>query len=392
MSMYGLDIIINRDGKRFLNEINGILSGMRGFREIYGDNRVEEKVYDMLQTKYGNLTVNDGTYGINQFKKEHPFIHPLCHFIIKTTILRRISSFLNSDLDSTISSKKAETDWLTDRADNSNEVEFPFESYDGQESTVINHINEELPHPMVNPIVAEDISGNKFLQYLLLNNSEIAETQIKSSLVGLGATNEEELKKLVANYDTFVVKPVLGYCGKGIKFLSQEEVVEKYKNSRGPVDYVSPLRSILTIDRKLFRIKYIEDLIEEGDFSFESGVSIIQPFIDSKKGNYEGSTYSVIRAIVCNGKFVDAYQRVSSNPRVNLSQDATPVSFDYDDEFARFCEKTIEVFESRAGEYDFDSYKKILYQKYIDARGKTSDDQREFDRISPLRNVIFDVR
>ena len=51
MSLYGLDIIIAEDGKRFLSEINGIMSGMSGFQQVYGDNRVKEKVFEMLQAK-----------------------------------------------------------------------------------------------------------------------------------------------------------------------------------------------------------------------------------------------------------------------------------------------------------------------------------------------------
>jgi glutathione synthase/RimK-type ligase-like ATP-grasp enzyme len=62
MSLYGLDVLIERDtGKYHINEINGIASGMHGFRQIYGDDRVEKKVYAMLEEKYGPLSVYDGT-------------------------------------------------------------------------------------------------------------------------------------------------------------------------------------------------------------------------------------------------------------------------------------------------------------------------------------------
>jgi len=387
MSLYGLDIIVDREGKKYLNEINGILSGMRGFEQIYGDNRVEKQVFDMLQAKYGDLTINDGTYGRNQFKKNHPFLFALGYVLLRTPLIRRI--FLIPD--STLSSKKAEIDWLNERVDNSKKIELPFESYNGQESTVINIWNEELPHPSVNPLIAEGISRNKFLQYLVLRDSEIAQTVIDSSLVGLGATNEEELEKMISNYDSFVVKPVLGLCGRGVKFLTKKEANEKYNYSRGPLDYVGPFEFLFESNKKNPRVKYIEDLIDQNDFSFEPGVSIIQPFIDSRKV-YDGEeVYSVIRAIICNGTFVDAYLRVSKNPRVNLSQDAKAISFDYDSDFAGFCEKVIEVFEGLAQEYTFDSYKSILYQKYIDERGRTSDFERKSDINSPLVDAIFSM-
>ena len=49
MSLYGLDVIVTENDGRFLNEINGVLSGMRGFQQVYGDSRVEEKVFENLR-------------------------------------------------------------------------------------------------------------------------------------------------------------------------------------------------------------------------------------------------------------------------------------------------------------------------------------------------------
>lgn len=385
MSLYGLDVLTTKEGRRYVNEINGILSGMRGFQQVYGDNRVEEKVFEMMQTEYGNLTVNDGTYRRNQFKKEHPIVYTLARALSRTPLARIMFHSRNS----TLSSEKAETDWMDDEVSNPKQRQLSFDSYDGQESTVINILNEELPHPTVNPVVAEAISRNKFLQYLLLVDSEISGTVIQSSLLGLGATNEDELDGMVSHHDSFVVKPVLGSCGRGVKFLDKDEVVEKYRYSRGPINYVSLMESLSTMKSKSPRIKYIEDLIEEGDFSFEYGVSIIQPFVDSREVDEGEENYSSIRAIVCNGKFVDAYKRTSPNPRVNLSQGAKAIPFDYDDDFVHFCEKTVEVFEGGAGEYPLDSYKKMLYQRYIDSRGRTSDAQRESDVKSPLMDSLY---
>ena len=155
------------------------------------------------------------------------------------------------------------------------------------------------------------------------------------------------------------------------------------QNSRGPIDYINPLDAFLSV-KKSSKIKYIEDLVEQNDYSFELGISIIQPFIDSK----QKGVYSAIRAIVCNGKFVDAYQRISSNQKVNLSQDATAISFDYEGDFVRFCEKTVKVFEEKSNEHPMDSYKKTLYQKYMNERGKTSNIQRGIDKISPLISMM----
>jgi hypothetical protein len=378
MSLYGLDIIVTKERVRFLNEINGIMSGMNGFREIYGDNRVEEQVWEMMQEKYGTLTVNDGTYTRKRFRRNHPFLYLVSMIISKIPPL--LKYFLKKPV---LSSSKAETAWLEDEAANLKLKQFPFETYVGQDSTVINMLNEVLPDPCVNPVIAEAITKNKFLQYLLMFDvPEVADRIVKSSLVGLGATNENELEEMLENGEHFVVKPILGICGKGVRVLTKDEVSDEYRYSRGPTEYVNFLEGLLKI--KTSKIEYIEDLIKKKDFSFEQGVSIIQPFIDSLENN----EYAVIRAIVCNGKFVDAYERRSLNPRVNLSQDARAVAFDYDDEFARFCEETVEVFERKASEYQTYSFQRELYQKYIDARGETSDDDRNFDKSSGIMGII----
>lgn len=386
MSLYGLDIIITKDGRRHLNEINGINSGMRGFQEVYGDNRVEERVFDMLQNEYGTLTINDGTYARNQFRKEHPFRFAR-DYVLSITPLSDMFSIFSLFSPSFLFTEKAEVSWLYDEVPNphfSRLQKVLFDSYNGQESTVINELNQELPHPTVNPFVAEAISRNKFLQYLLLDNSEIAETIITSSLVGLGAANEDELEAMISNHDHFVVKPILGCCGKGVRFLTKDEVNETYKDSKGPFNYPSPIEYFLERYGISLRRKYIEDLIEQGDFSFEPAVSIIQPFIDSRQVDDGREIYSVIRAIVCNGKFVDAYQRISSHPRVNLSQDAAAASFNCEGDFADFCEKVVDIFESRSGEYSPDSYQRTLYQRYIDKRGRTSDVQKQLDLITEM--------
>jgi glutathione synthase/RimK-type ligase-like ATP-grasp enzyme len=363
MSLYGLDIIIDQNNNRFLIEINGIRSGMNGFRQVYGDNRVENKVYSMLAEKYGKLAVNNGTYSIKKFKKEHPIKYGLSYFL--RPLLRNASN-------SILNSKKAEVAWLKDTADNSKTLHFDFDIYTGQQSTVINLINEELLHPTVNPLVAEDLTHNKYFQYVLLADSGV--NMVESALVGLGATDEQKLDEMISKHNSFVVKPILGCCGLGVRFISKNEAA-RYRNTKGPTDEVSFMQLIYPKT-----IMYIEDLVEKSDFSFEAGVSVIQPFIEPE------TKYSAIRAIVCNGKFVDAYKKISDSPRVNLSQGAKAVAIDCD--VSEYCENIVNVFESKANEYDFETYKKKLYFKHIEKIGKTSTDQRQINAMSPLLNAV----
>jgi glutathione synthase/RimK-type ligase-like ATP-grasp enzyme len=374
MSLYGLDIITNNENnKRLLNEINGIRSGMRGFQKIYGDDRVKRRVLSMLEKEYGKITINDGTFKLNQFKKKHPLRYLLRCILFQIPSIKR--TYCNHN--PTLLSEKAETDWISEKIKNSKMMELPFEIYNGQESYVMNLLNEVLPHPTINSFVAEEIACNKFLQYLLLKDSEIKDVIIKSSIVGLGATDEKELEQMVTEYDQFVIKPVMGYCGLGIRFLDKNEVMEKYENSRGPIEDVEDFSKIISMtQKKQVQAEYIEDLITNDDFSFEPGISIIQPFIDSRRND---ENYSVVRVIVCNGKFIDAYQKVSANPKVNLSHDATPIEFDYDQEFIDYCENIVNVFEEEANKYSVEDCKRLLYQKYINSRGKTTLQERESD-------------
>jgi len=390
MSLYGLDIIESRDGRRYLLEVNGIKSGMHGFEQIYGDDRVERKVFDMLEERYGKLTVNDGTFSRKKFKKKHPVRFALNKVL--DNVLSKAPFFGNMvfPLPPALLSDKAEIDWLKEKPSKGGIIDIKrFEKYTGQHSTVINILNQRLPQPLVNNFVAEEIAGNKLLQYLLLEDSAISDSIVPSSFVGMGITNEAELEKLISTYENFVIKPIIGCQGRGVKFLTGKEVGEKYRNSSGPFDdslkfIFSP--SDLSVKK---RFSSLEEMIHAGNFTFEWGTSIIQPFVDSRK-NKDEEMYSSARAIVCNNKFVDAYKRVSKNPKVNFSQDAKAIPFDYDSKFADFCENAVDVFEKKAVEQNPDSFKKIIYENYMNGMGRYFDKfQTTFE--GKLGSVIFEV-
>ncbi len=370
MSLYGLDIIESQDGQRYLLEMNGINSGMNGFEKIYGDNRVWVKVFHMLEEKYGkNLTLNDGTFSRNNYKKKHPVKFAWNNVMYKVPVLNRIIFPIYPAL----LSDKAEIDWLREKVPKHDECDIPFnrfERYTGQESTVINSVNQKLSHPTVNDFVAEEIVRNKFLNYVLLEDSKISESQIPSSFVGMGITHEAELERLIATYKNFVTKPILGAQGRGVKFLTNVEVGERYRNSSGPFKENSSI-SLFDHSAKKWNFSCLEEMICANDFTFEYGVSTIQPFIDSRK-NIDDE-YSSIRAIVCNNKFVDAYKRVSENPKVNFSQGAKAVSFDYDSNFAKFCEDVVKVLETKVKEQDPDSFRETIYKNYMGGMGRHFD-------------------
>jgi len=364
ISLWGLDVIVNNE-KYIINEFNGVDSGMKGFEFIYGDKRVQNKVYEMLKEKYGYITINDGTYSKNKLKKENFLLY--LWKSVKEKVPNKIKT-LNSFtkmvfLSRVLSSKKAEVDWINDKIKKfSGSILSCFDIYTGQESTIFNKVNEVLDKKSINDYTAEELAKNKFLQYFTMKNTELKENFPESVLVGLGATDEKGLDNLLKKYDRFVIKPIIGSCGKGVRILNKNEA-EKYKNTSGPIDNISDFK--IFMERiGVMRIKYFQDLIEEGDFSFEKGLSLIQPFINSEVSINGEKFYSVVRAIICNGEFVDAYLRVSHNPTVNLSQDAKAVPFNYNG-FSEFCENAVHIFEKESQKYDPYTMKKFLYNKYI---------------------------
>lgn len=74
-----------------------------------------------------------------------------------------------------------------------------------------------------------------------------------------------------------------------------------------------------------------------------------------------------------------------------MRRGATAILFDYNGDFVRFCEKTVKVFEDKSQEHSTGSYKRILYQRYIDERERTSDVQRDLDRTPPLMDMIVSM-
>ena len=374
MSLYGIDIIIDRKGKKYLNEINGVKSGMRGFGKIYGDNRVEEKVFSMLEEKHGKLTVNDGSFAFLKFKKKHPVLHTLlASFGMFCTALsatcespRRIvrPRCLWEDLQgpSVVRSKKANTKWMYEPVQvRSFKVEprpkSRYQSYFGQRSTVINLLNERLPHPTVNSYVAEEVASNKLLQYALLKDSEIKEHIPASTLVGYGFLRREEMAEILASSSEWIIKPILGACGLGVQKITREEI-QKYLDSEGMLEDYGSLTQLSMFTNK--RPMYLEELVDKEDFRFEPGVALIQPFIDSKKDG----KYSAIRAIVCNGEFVDAYMRESECVSVNYHRGAEAKPFK-EEGFSEFCENIVRVFEEECEKYSPVNYHKDIYKNYM---------------------------
>ncbi|GEM_PF-2517746 len=362
MTLYSVDLLRDQEGKYHLLEMNGCRSGMKGFRNIYGDDRVEQQVYQMLQQRYGKVTINDGSYSRLQYQKEHPLKY-------KWKLLTAKFPFLQGKqkLSRVLSAPTARVAWLEEKIPALHLLTSPFEPYIGQESAVLSlNCHQELPHPLVNPYLTEAIAYNKFLTYQVLKDSEIKDIIPKSTLLGLGFTHEKELEELLESSSKFVIKPILGSQGRGIEIINKK-AAQQHQSSRGPADFHTksdfPLRLIPL---------YVEDMITAKMFSFELGLGLIQPFLDSRQKILGEKMYTSIRSIVCNEKFVDAYVRVSDKKRVNLSQGAKAFPCDDKKNIASLSEKIVAVFEEQCLSYEPENFREQLYQQYLDSRGRTT--------------------
>lgn len=385
MTLYGIDLIQDQQGKYHLLEINGICSGMKGFEQIYGDNRVEEEVYHRLQERYGKITINNGSYMIMKYKKEHPFKYGFFSVIDKIPLLGKV--IFREPRSVLLSLPAARVSWMEEKISFTHSHVFPFEAYIGQESAVISsHRNEELPHPLVNPYLMEKIAKNKFFTYQILKNSELRDLISPSTLLGLGFTHEPELEEILGSASHFVIKPILGSQGRGVEIIDKKTAGE-HQNTRGPAGYVTVGRSPLFPKLEPY---YLEDFVQEDIFSFQAGLGIIQPFIDSRQAIGKKRMYTSIRSIVCNEKFVDAYVRASLQKKVNLAQGAKAFPCKDKDEIASLSEKIVAVFEEQCMDYEPKNLNQRSYGQYIESRGKTTEKMRLEDAVTELGLRIAD--
>jgi len=360
---------------------------MQGFRQIYGDNRIEDKVHAMLKAKYGALSVNDVSFEVREFRRKHPIKYAVGR--IKDSLSRKVGyepinpwAFLSAT---------AETEWLSEKSNPSSRLFASFPRYRGQESTVVNVINERLAHPLVNDYVAEGIAANKLLQYLLLKKTEVADNLIPSVPVGMGITDELQLEAILSSCNHVVVKPILGLQGLGFKLLESADARAKYQGSRAPVNDIPITMALKDQGFRKYQVVYVEDFVKMNDFGFEMGVSILQPFIESQPSTKEDSLFSSIRAIVCNGRFIDAYKRVGSEPRVNFSQGAKAMAFEKDPDIMSLCEKVVEVLEREANATNTSTFAQSLYNGYFSDRGFTLPKQRAKDHAAMLLQFVLSL-
>ena len=100
--------------------------------------------------------------------------------------------------------------------------------------------------------------------------------------------------------------------------------------------------------------------------------------------------HTAIRAIVCNGQFVDAYARQSSHFRANLTQGAVARHFQTDRPFRDFCERVVSVLEERCASYRPETFRQLLWRNYL--RGLENYGRWQMSDMGGLLMVLYTVK
>ncbi len=363
MTLFGLDLAQDEQGKWKLFEIGGANSGMPGFKAIYGDHRIEKQVYGMLRERYGEIAINTEIISSQRFGEEHT-IRALAQGLWRKSWFGQMQQRKNFPY---LESEKAQTEWLEElKCAKNSTFMVPFPEYRGQRCTVLNWYNEPVKHPTVNPYVAQELTTNKLLQYILLSRTPVEQQLIPSALVGLGGTRGPELESVLAQgEEQFLFKPLCAMQSIGIKVLSREEA-ERFKEEEGTLWKMSMAEEYRHANKKAL---YLDQLVDRGDFKFEKAVGLVQPLVDTRKEVGGEQFHTAIRAIVCNEQFVGAYIKYSDVPQGHYSNSKKVELFD-ERGFSGLCERIVHTFLDESRKLDSEMFRTELYGRFFRERGK----------------------
>jgi|FLOH01.1.fsa_nt_gi hypothetical protein len=276
MTYFGLDLLpIKLNGKVEwrLGEFGGLDTAIEGFALLYHDRRVDLRVKAMLQDKYGPLRFSSGLFfnAIKGLKKTNPDPEEALSYLRKHHLNELLGEF---------ETMKTE--------------HFPFgdEIYLGQSDKVVaNMAFYDVNGPSVNPLLAQLIARDKSKQLFMYQEHENTVNNIPGEIYGAIDSN---LNVVLGKTGKVIIKDACSSKCKGIEIISEEELIARSKKWTQTAD---------------------ELLCSYYEFGGPKH-RIMQPFHDCSIGK---EMYASVRSVVCNGKFVDAYSRVSSNPLVGLS-------------------------------------------------------------------------
>ena len=232
MSLYGIDLIVNEYGTcKSILEINGMNSGMHGFKEVYSDDRVSKEVFKRLEERYGLLSFNDGSYLKRKEEDEHPWrVNFRNEF---PTLYWKLKENSSEVLDS----PDAHVAWLDEEIHSKKSSFSSLPLYLGQESCVFDPFHQHLPHRWINEEIPELVSKNKLFQYLLLKATSFGNYFPLTAPVGLGIEDRTEIIPILKSSNSFILKPLLGSCGRGVRLVDSKEL-RPYLLGRKPIKHL----------------------------------------------------------------------------------------------------------------------------------------------------------
>jgi hypothetical protein len=337
-NLYGVDVAINAEtGLPVLHELNGICSGMKGFRKLdlreQLDNNLADRIIKIADDKpiimgvaqraLYKILKNKGT-NVSKINPELPLTFGLEKKVNKCGFIYGSDPTLQSSFF-----------YWTDKKGHQNKC--------------------------ANPLLLEWLVGSKLSQQVLLEKSEVSDSIPEGVFICNGESNWQEYVE-TSGHDTFVYKPLFGCQGRGIEILNREEALKVLEKD-------SILKTVLKTVGKIFTpIEY-----DQCSAPRKRPKALLQKFVKSKPvycaetGNYHSASARIIHF---NGA-IEGYWRLSpkavDDPNaseetkhvVNLSREglAAPMS-DKDKEILfPYADKVIAAFESQAKDLTFSSIK-----------------------------------
>jgi hypothetical protein len=337
-NLYGVDAAIDVEtGLPVLHELNGICSGMKGFRKL----GLREQLDDNLANRI--IAIADGK----------PIILGVVQKAMYKTLKNKQIEVIRKNPDSFsalgLEKKVDKCGFIYGSAPSLQHSFCPWTDKKGYQNKC------------ANPLLLEWLVGSKLLQQILLEQTDISDSIPEGVFICNGESNWQEYLES-SKHDTFVYKPLFGCQGRGIEILSKEKALKALNED-------SSVKAILKTIGKFFSpIEY-----EKYSTPNKSPKALLQKFVKSKPvycketGGYHSASARIIHF---NGA-IEGYWRLSpkavDDPNaseetkhvVNLSREglAAPMS-DKDKEILfPYADKAVVAFETQARNLSFSSIK-----------------------------------
>jgi len=416
-NIYVLDIKKTPDDKLYLIEIGGQEGGTDGFVEAYGDLRTQQAILSAMNSfgngkpLYAQTEPNDSEISFKFIKGLIILSMRSSTFPIRYTarhVLDLRDEWVMKPYETTfgkyddvtakekykIAAQQLDIDFrqFTDlKLHNAQTLRIELESGDynfvhPEEIGLIRSGHDifsrtnEFDDVLANPFVIERLINTKLYVHRLLEGSELEEHLPKSAPYGMGLLHELPIDW---SEDKVVYKPNSARAGQGVRIWSPEQMKLVMHPERAPL-----ANKLL---RNFFNFKWKPQPITEAALlGMEHFSYIIQEFIPSEPvtSSQTGLEHdSCMRAVVFNGKFIDAYHRLAPTPLsgpdtnskyvANLSNGAfaEPLVDEDKDDVAEFSEKVVATLDEKierlslTTENDVRQYRKSFWEHELQMVG-----------------------